>query len=68
MEQTTATDIRALNEKIQEKRAFIDLINMEVKKAIIGQEYMIERLLLGLLSGGHILLEWLTGLEKNKAI
>ncbi|MEM8891732.1 MAG: ATPase, partial [Bacteroidota bacterium] len=50
-------DIRAINEKIQEKSAFVDLLNMEVKKAIIGQSYMIERLLLGLLSGGHILLE-----------
>lgn len=68
MEQTTATDIRALNEKIQEKSAFIDLLNMEVKKAIIGQEYMIERLLLGLLSGGHILLEGVPGLAKTLAI
>ena len=61
-------DIRAINEKIQEKSAFVDLLNMEVKKAIIGQSYMIERLLLGLLSGGHILLEGVPGLAKTLAI
>ena len=63
-----ATDIKAINEKIQEKSAFVDLLNMEVKKAIIGQTYMIERLLLGLLSGGHILLEGVPGLAKTLAI
>ena len=63
-----ATDIKAINEKIQEKSAFVDLLNMEVKKAIIGQSYMIERLLLGLLSGGHILLEGVPGLAKTLAI
>lgn len=68
MEQTSSIDIRALNEKIQEKSAFIDLLNNEVKKAIIGQSYMIERLLLGLLSGGHILLEGVPGLAKTLAI
>jgi len=61
-------DIRAINEKIQEKSAFVDLLNLEVKKAIIGQTYMIERLLLGLLSGGHILLEGVPGLAKTLAI
>ena len=59
---------KAINEKIQEKSAFVDLLNMEVKKAIIGQSYMIERLLLGLLSGGHILLEGVPGLAKTLAI
>lgn len=62
------TDIQALNEKIKEKSAFIDLLNSEVHKAIIGQHYMIERLLLGLLSGGHILLEGVPGLAKTLAI
>lgn len=61
-------DIRAINEKIQEKSAFVDLLNSEVKKAIVGQSYMIERLLLGLLSGGHILLEGVPGLAKTLAI
>ncbi|MEM7370070.1 MAG: AAA family ATPase [Bacteroidota bacterium] len=68
MSETQATDIRALNEKIEQKSAFIDLINLEVKKAIVGQQYMIERLLLGLLSGGHILLEGVPGLAKTLAI
>jgi MoxR-like ATPase len=68
MSQLQATDIRALNEKIEQKSAFIDLLNQEVKKAIVGQSYMIERLLLGLLSGGHILLEGVPGLAKTLAI
>ncbi|MEM6629478.1 MAG: MoxR family ATPase [Bacteroidota bacterium] len=68
MNQKTATDIKLLNEKIQEKSAFIDLITTEIKKAIVGQQYMIERLLLGFLSGGHILLEGVPGLAKTLAI
>ena len=68
MSTTQVTDIKALNEKIQEKSAFIELLNMEVRKAIIGQNYMMERLLLGLLSGGHILLEGVPGLAKTLAI
>ena len=68
MNQKTATDIKLLNEKIQEKSAFIDSITTEIKKAIVGQQYMIERLLLGFLSGGHILLEGVPGLAKTLAI
>jgi MoxR-like ATPase len=68
MEVSSPTDIRALNEKIQERSAFIDLLNQEVKKAIVGQGYMVERLLLGLLSGGHVLLEGVPGLAKTLAI
>ncbi len=63
-----AEDIRALNERIKEKSTFLELLNLEVGKAIIGQTYMIERLLLGLLSGGHILLEGVPGLAKTLAI
>ncbi len=68
MSTTQATDIQALNEKIKERSAFIDLLTMEVKKAIVGQSYMVERLLLGLLSGGHVLLEGVPGLAKTLAI
>ncbi|MFI5204872.1 MAG: hypothetical protein ACHQF2_10285, partial [Flavobacteriales bacterium] len=50
-------DIRALNERISAESAFIDLIIHELDKVIIGQRHMIERLLLSLLSNGHILLE-----------
>ncbi len=68
MDQSTTTDIRALNEKIQAKSAFVEMLNLEIRKAIIGQSYMIERLMLGLLSGGHILLEGVPGLAKTLAI
>lgn len=68
MSDSQPTDIQALNERIKERSAFIDLLNLEVKKAIVGQAYMIERLLLGLLSGGHVLLEGVPGLAKTLAI
>ncbi len=62
------TDIRLINEKIQEQSAFIDLLMTELDKVIIGQKYMVERLLIGLLSNGHILLEGVPGLAKTLAI
>lgn len=68
MEQTAHTDIRALNEKIQAESAFVDLIQVELGKAIVGQKYMVERLLLALLGQGHILLEGVPGLAKTLAI
>jgi MoxR-like ATPase len=62
------TDIRLINEKIQEQSAFIELLMTELDKVIIGQKYMVERLLIGLLSNGHILLEGVPGLAKTLAI
>ncbi|MCB9189344.1 MAG: MoxR family ATPase [Flavobacteriales bacterium] len=62
------TDIRAINELIQTESAFIDLIKMEMNKVIIGQPQMVERLLIALLSNGHILLEGVPGLAKTLAI
>src|SRR5215210_445046 len=62
------TDIKELNERIQRESAFIDLINLEMDKVIIGQKYMVDRLLIGLLSNGHILLEGVPGLAKTLAI
>jgi len=62
------TDIHILNERIQEKSAFLEILRMEIRKNIVGQQYMIERLLLGMLSGGHILLEGVPGLAKTMAI
>ena len=50
-------DIKAINEKIQRESAFVDLLMMEINKVIIGQKYMTERLMIGLLANGHILLE-----------
>ena len=62
------TDIKALNERIQKESAFVDMITMEMHKVIIGQKHMIERLLIGLLANGHILLEGVPGLAKTLAI
>jgi len=62
------TDIRELNEKIQKESAFVDLINLEMHKVIVGQKNMVERLMIGLLANGHILLEGVPGLAKTLAI
>jgi len=62
------TDIKALNERIQKESAFVDMVTMEMHKVIIGQKHMIERLLIGLLANGHILLEGVPGLAKTLAI
>jgi len=62
------TDIRELNEKIQRESAFIDALLMEMGKVIVGQKNMVERLLIGLLCNGHILLEGVPGLAKTLAI
>lgn len=62
------TDIKELNERIQRESAFIDLLLMETGKVIVGQKYMLERLLIGLLSNGHILLEGVPGLAKTLAV
>ena len=60
--------IKELNEKIQQESAFIDRITQEIKKVIVGQKHLIESLLIGLLSDGHILLEGVPGLAKTLAI
>nr|WP_322623360.1 MoxR family ATPase [uncultured Flavobacterium sp.] len=65
---TAALDIRAINEKIERESAFVDLLTLEMNKVIVGQKYMIERLLIGLLGQGHILLEGVPGLAKTLAI
>jgi MoxR-like ATPase len=65
---TVNTDIRALNEKIERESQFIDLLTMEMNKVIVGQKHLIESLLIGLLSDGHILLEGVPGLAKTLAI
>ncbi|NUM51572.1 MAG: MoxR family ATPase [Flavobacteriales bacterium] len=64
----SAFDIRLLNEKIERESAFVDLLRNEMDKVIIGQKHMLERLLIGLLSNGHILLEGVPGLAKTLAI
>ena len=62
------TNIRELNEKIQKESQFIDMIKLEMNKVIVGQTHMTERLLIGLLGNGHILLEGVPGLAKTLAI
>ncbi len=62
------SDIKALNDRIQQESAFVDMLNMEMQKVIVGQKQMIERLLIGMLSNGHILLEGVPGLAKTLAI
>ncbi len=64
----TADDIRQLNEKIQQQSVFIDRLREEVGRVIVGQSGMLDRLLIGLLSNGHILLEGVPGLAKTLAI
>lgn len=61
-------DISALNEKIKQESAFVDLLMNEISKVIVGQKAMVERLVVGLLGNGHILLEGVPGLAKTLAI
>jgi MoxR-like ATPase len=68
MEETGTIDIKAISEKIEKESAFVDLLTLEMNKVIVGQKHMIERLLIGLLGQGHILLEGVPGLAKTLAI
>ena len=61
-------DISVLNEKIKQESAFVDLLMSEISKVIVGQKAMVERLIIGLLGNGHILLEGVPGLAKTLAI
>lgn len=63
-----AVDIRELNERIRLESQFVDLLTMEMNKVIVGQKHLVESLLIGLLSDGHILLEGVPGLAKTLAI
>lgn len=67
-EPNTTIDISALNEKIEKESAFVDVLSLEMNKVIVGQKHMVERLLIGLLGRGHILLEGVPGLAKTLAI
>ncbi len=63
-----STDIQAINEKIEKESQFVDLLKSEISKVIVGQNYMIERLLIGLLADGHVLLEGVPGLAKTLVV
>ena len=68
MEENNTIDISIINEKITQESAFIEVLTKEINKVIIGQKHMVERLLIGLLGQGHILLEGVPGLAKTLAI
>jgi MoxR-like ATPase len=61
-------NIKELNEKIEKESAFVDIITLEIGKVIVGQKHLIESLLIGLLTDGHILLEGVPGLAKTLAV
>src|SRR4026207_2210690 len=61
-------DVRALNEVVAQESAFVSDLITEVSKVIVGQTYMIERILIGLLTGGHVLLEGVPGLAKTLTV
>jgi len=63
-----SVNIRELNERIRLESEFVDLIGLEMSKVIVGQKHLVESLLMGLLSDGHVLLEGLPGLAKTLAI
>ncbi|MEJ6546549.1 MAG: MoxR family ATPase [Flavobacteriaceae bacterium] len=68
MEKNTIIDISAINEKIAKESVFVDALMGEMNKVIVGQKHMVERLIIGLLGQGHILLEGVPGLAKTLAI
>ena len=61
-------DVRSLNELVAKESAFVDRLLNEVGKVIVGQQYMVERILVGLLTGGHVLLEGVPGLAKTLTV
>src|SRR6187397_1071549 len=61
-------DVRVINELVHKQSAFIDKLNAEVGKVIVGQKAMIDRILIGLLTGGHVLLEGVPGLAKTLTV
>lgn len=64
----SSSSIEMINAKIQQESAFLDILNNEIGKVIVGQKYMVDRLMIGLLANGHVLLEGVPGLAKTLAI
>ncbi len=62
------SDIKAIGERIERESAFVRTLTSEIDKVIVGQTYMIERLLIGLLADGHVLIEGVPGLAKTLAV
>src|SRR5262245_50190384 len=67
-EEPMYSDVRAINELVERESAFIDSIISEVGRVIVGQEHMVERILIGLLTSGHVLLEGVPGLAKTLTV
>ena len=61
-------DVRVINELVHKQSAFVEKLNAEVAKVIVGQKAMIERIMIGLLTGGHVLLEGVPGLAKTLTV
>ena len=61
-------NIQELNERVARESAFVDVLTMELGKSIVGQKHMVEGLMIGLLSNGHVLLEGVPGLAKTLTI
>lgn len=68
MSEMSTVNIKELNERIRVESSFVDIINMEMDKVIVGQKHLVESLMIGLLADGHILLEGVPGLAKTLAI
>ncbi|MBN2790312.1 MAG: AAA family ATPase [Candidatus Delongbacteria bacterium] len=62
------SDIREITEKVERESKFLDILSMEIGKVIVGQKYMVDRLLISLFTGGHILLEGVPGLAKTETV
>jgi len=63
-----AIDVKAINEKVREESGFVQRIREQIRRVIVGQQVMIDRLLVGLLANGHVLLEGVPGLAKTMAV
>ncbi|MCH8010078.1 MAG: ATPase, partial [Chloroflexi bacterium] len=63
-----AVDIEAINERVREQSAFVEKLKAETGRVIVGQEALIDRLLIGLLCSGHILIEGVPGLAKTLSV
>ena len=61
-------DIREITEKVEKESKFLDILSMEISKVIVGQKYMVDRLLISLFTGGHVLLEGVPGLAKTETV
>jgi len=64
----TPMDIRQINEKVKQESIFVAQLMSEISKVIVGQNYILERMLIGLLADGHILIEGVPGLAKTLAV